>query len=140
MAANTASAAATSGSRASSRRSAVAALALVAPQLPEALLQQVGRVEPLVGRQQCPQRPLAIQREVLPARQQRIFLTLDVAPVAAGEPRVLALAHRIQSLAEMAHDVELIEQNRGLWRMRLRRRPKRLPHVHHSKTNARALS
>jgi hypothetical protein len=42
-------------------------------------------------------------------------------------------------VAEMAHDMELVEQNRGLRRMRLRRHPKRLPHVHHRKTNARTL-
>src|SRR6516162_11222127 len=84
------------------------ALALVAPQLTEALLQQVGRVEPLVGRQQRLQRALAIERQVLPARQQGVFLALDVAPVAAGEPGILALADRIQSLAEMAHDMELV--------------------------------
>src|SRR5215211_2592351 len=86
-------------------------LALVAPQLAEALLQQVGGVQPLVGRQQRLQCSLAVEREVLLTRQQGVFLALDVAPVAAGEPRVLALAHRIEGLAEMAHDVELVEQN-----------------------------
>jgi len=35
--------------------------------------------------------------------------------------------------------VELVEQNRGLRRMRRRRQPKRLPHVHHRKPNPRAL-
>src|SRR6266702_4811743 len=39
----------------------------------------------------------------------------------------------------MAHDVELVEQNRGLWRVRLRRQAERFPHVHHGKANARAL-
>src|SRR5271166_275508 len=115
-------------------------LALVAPQLAEALLENIGRVEPLVGRQQCLQRPLAVEREVLLARQQGVFLALDVAPVAALQPRVLALADRIQSLAEMAHDMEFVEQNRGLRRMRLRRQAERLPHVHDGKANARTLA
>src|SRR6267154_5981000 len=39
----------------------------------------------------------------------------------------------------MAHDVELVEQNRGLRRMRLRRQAERFPHVHHGKAKARAL-
>jgi hypothetical protein len=115
-------------------------LALVAPQLAETLLENIGRVEPLVGRQQCLQRPLAVKREVLLAREQGVFLALDVAPVAALQPRVLALADRIQSLAEMAHDMELVEQNRGLRRMRLRRQAERLPHVHDGKANARTLA
>src|ERR1700704_275494 len=115
------------------------AFALIAPQLAEALLEDIGRVEPLVGRQQCLQRPLAVEREVLPARQQGVFLALDVAPVAAGKPRVLALADRIQGFAQMAQDVELVEQNRGLRRMRLRRQAERFPHVHHGKAKARAL-
>src|SRR6516225_2841672 len=103
------------------------ALALVAPQLAEALLENIGRVEPLVGRQQCLQRLLAVEREVLLARQQSVFLTLDVAPVAARQPGIFVLADRIQSLAEMAHDMELVEQDRGLRRMRGRRQAKRLP-------------
>src|ERR1700758_459709 len=39
----------------------------------------------------------------------------------------------------MAHDMELVEQNRGLRRMRRRRRPKRLPHIHHRQPNPRTL-
>src|SRR5258705_7916276 len=113
--------------------------ALIAPQLAEALLEDIGRVEPLVGRQQRLQRFLAVEREVLPARQQGVFLALDVAPIAAGKPCVLALADRIQGFAQMAHDVELVEQNRGLRCMHLRRQAERLRHVHHSKAKARAL-
>ena len=71
----------------------------------------MGRVEPLVGGQQCLQCSLAVEREILPARQQGVFLALDVAPLVAGKPRVLTLADRIQGLAQMAHDVELVEQN-----------------------------
>ena len=46
-------------------------------------------------------------------RQQGVFLALDVAPVATRKPPVFALANRIQGLAQMAHDMELVEQNRG---------------------------
>jgi hypothetical protein len=66
-------------------------------------------------RLQC---PLAIECEVILARQQGVFLALDVTPIAACKPRVLAFADRIQGFAQMAHDVELVEQNRGLRRMR----------------------
>src|SRR6266480_1978497 len=83
------------------------ALAFVAPQLAEALLENVGRVEPFVRRQQRLQRLLAVQREILPARQQRVFLALDVAPLSALEPGILALADRIQRLAQMANDMKL---------------------------------
>src|ERR1700729_886882 len=68
-------------------------LAFVAPQLAKALLENIGCVEPLVGRQQW--RPLAVEREVFLARQQRVFLALDVAALAARKPRILALANRI---------------------------------------------
>jgi len=37
----------------------------------------------------------------------------------------------LQGLAEMAHNMKFVEQNRGLRRMRLRRQSKRLPHAHH---------
>src|SRR5262245_26538500 len=85
------------------------ALALVAPQLPEALLEHIGRVEPLVGRKQRLQCLLAVEREVLPARQQCVFLALDVASVAARKPPIFALANVIQGLAQMPHDMELVE-------------------------------
>src|SRR4051812_21497651 len=114
-------------------------LAFIAPQLAKGLLENVGRVEPLVGRQQCLQRFLAVEREVLLARQQRIFLALDVAALAARKPRILALANRIQRLAQMADDMELVEQNRRLRRMRIGRQMKRLPHIHDGKANARTL-
>src|SRR5207237_10843253 len=115
------------------------ALALVAPQLAEALLEQIGRVEALVGRKQRLQCLLAVEREVLLAREQRVFLTLDVAPIAPREPPIFALANVIQGLAQMSHDMELVEQNRGLRRMRCGRQPEWFPHVHHGEPNARAL-
>src|SRR6266581_4371222 len=39
----------------------------------------------------------------------------------------------------MAHDMELVEQNRRLWRMGIRRQTEWLPHVHHRQANARTL-
>src|SRR5213595_4058722 len=39
----------------------------------------------------------------------------------------------------MPHDMELVEQNRGLRRMSCCRYPKRLPHIHHREPNAGAL-
>src|SRR6266481_2338404 len=85
------------------------ALAFVAPQLAKTLLENIGRVEPLVGCQQRLQCCLALQGEVLLARQQRVFLALDVAPLTACKPGILALANRIQGLAQMANDMELVE-------------------------------
>src|SRR5262245_7940726 len=114
-------------------------LAFIAPQLAEALLENIGRVEPLVGRQQRLQRLLTLQREALLARQQRVYLPLDVAPPAALQPGIFALANVIQGFPQMAHDMELVEQNRRLWRMYIRRQTKRLPHVHDRQANARAL-
>src|SRR5262249_45167961 len=53
------------------------AFAFIAPQLAEALLENIGRIEPFVGRQQYLQRLLAVEREILSAREQRVFLALD---------------------------------------------------------------
>src|SRR5260370_30507983 len=114
-------------------------LALVAPQLAEALLENIGRIEPLVGPQQRLQRLLALYREVLLARPQPVFLPLDVAPPATLQSAIFALAHIIQGLAQMAHDMELVEQNRRLWRIGIRRQTEWLPHVHHRQANARTL-
>src|SRR5205807_874161 len=72
-------------------------------------------------------------------RQQRVFLPLDVAPPATLQPGIFALANPIQGLTQMAHDMELVEQNRRLWRIGIRRQTKWLPHVHHHQANARAL-
>jgi len=68
-----------------------------------------------------------------------VLLSLDVAPLAAFEAGVLALAHGIERLAQVPHDVELVEQNRGFRRSRGRRLAERLPHVHHRQADALAL-
>src|SRR4030095_631605 len=83
--------------------------ALVVPKLAEALLEQIGGVEPLVGGEQSLQCFLAVEREVLPPREQSVFLAFDIASVAARKPRIFALADSIERLAEMTYDVELVE-------------------------------
>src|SRR6516162_7060435 len=82
---------------------------LIVPKLAEALLEQIGGVEPLVGDEQGLQCFLAVEREVLPPRQQSVFLALDIASVAARKPRIFAISDAIERLAEMTHDVELVE-------------------------------
>src|SRR5215471_6104482 len=70
--------------------------AFIVPKLAEALLEQIGGVEPLVGGEQDLQCLLAVEREVLPPRQQSVFLALDIAPqkVADHDPIVMTLADR----------------------------------------------
>ncbi len=112
-------------------------LALVVPELAEGLLEQIRRVQPLVRRQQRLQAPASLHREVLPMRQQRVLLALDVAPILAAEAGILGFAYLVERLAQVAHDVELVEQNRRLRRSIVRRVAKRLPHVHHRQADAR---
>lgn len=66
-------------------------LVLVAPKLAERLLEQVGRVEPLVGLEQQPEAGPAAVREVLSIRQQGVLLPFYEAPpsVPARQPCVL---------------------------------------------------
>jgi hypothetical protein len=112
---------------------------LVAPQLAERFLQQVGGIEALVGRQKRLQGLPAIQRQVLVAAQQDILLALDVAPLRACKPGVFALSHCVERLTQMTHDVELVQQDGRLGRFIVRRVAKRLPHVHHRQTDATGL-
>src|SRR6202051_258378 len=60
-----------------------------------------------------------------------VLLALDEAPIFAAEAGVFGFAHLVECLAEMAHDVELVEQDRLLRRFVLRDVAERLPHVHH---------
>lgn len=73
------------------------------------------------------------------ARQQGVFLALDEAPVLAAQPGVFGLAHLVERLAEVAHDVELVEQDRGLRRGRRGGVAERLPHVHDGEADLAAL-
>jgi hypothetical protein len=66
-------------------------------------------------------------------------LALDEAPTLAVEAGVFSLAHLIERLAEMPHDVELVEQNCGLRRFILRDVAERFPHVHHGELDFAAL-
>ncbi len=116
--------------------SARPALALVVPELTEGLPEQVRRIQPLVRRQHFLERLPALQREVLATREQRVLLALDVAAILAAESAVLGLAHRVERISQMTHDVELVEQDRRLRRTRYGRVAKRLPHVHHRQANA----
>jgi hypothetical protein len=106
-------------------------LAPVVPQLPEGFLEQIGDVESVVGLQQLAQRTPPFQGQIVAVRQQRVFLALDDAAILATQPRVLALSDLIQGLSEMAHDVELVEQDAGLRSVAVGGVAKGLPHVHH---------
>ena len=106
------------------------ALAFVAPELTEGLLQQVCDVQALVGGKERLQRLAAFQSEILPVREQGVLLPLDEAALLSREARVFALAHLVQRLAQMAHDVELVEEDRRLRGVAGGGIAKRFPHVH----------
>ena len=109
---------------------------LVAPQLAEGLLQQVGRVEPLVGSQQRLQGLPAIEGQVVVAGQQDVFLTLDVTPVFSLKTGIFALSDLVQGVVQMAHHMKLVEQDGCLRRPPNGDIAKRLPHVHDRQPNA----
>ena len=118
------------------------ALALVLPELTDGprpatgLPEQVRRIQSLVRREHLLERLSALQREVLATREQRVLLALDVAAVLAAESAVLGLAHLVERISQVAHDVKLVKQDRRLRRTRHGRVAKRLPHVHHRQANA----
>lgn len=56
-------------------------LAPVLPQLPELLLEDIGRVEALVRGQECLESAPLVWREILPMREQHVLLALDVRPI-----------------------------------------------------------
>src|SRR5258705_1620251 len=115
------------------------AFALIAPQLTKGLLEQVSGVESLVHAEQRLQGLASFETEVLPARQQRVLLSLDKASVFARKPPVFAFSHLIQRLAQMTHHMKLVVQNSSLRRARLGGISKRLPHIHHRQANPIAL-
>ena len=116
------------------------ALAFVVPELTEGLPEQVRRVQALVGCEHLLERLAAFEREVLATRKQRVLLALDVASIPATESAVLGLAHLVERIAQVAHDVELVVQNRHPRGSRRCHRVKRLPHVHHCQANAPGLA
>src|SRR5438309_3057171 len=114
-------------------------LALVTPQLTKGLLEQVGGIQSLVGPEQGLQRLTPLKTEVLPARQQRVFLPLDKASIFACQPPVLTFSNLIQRLAQMAHHMKLVIENRRLRGAHLGSVSKRFPHVHDRQANPCAL-
>ena len=112
------------------------ALPAVVPELAERLLEQVGRVQALVGRQQRLERAPAAEGQVLAVRQQGVLLPLDEPALPPGHAGVLALADLIEGVAQMAQDVELVEQNAGLGGVARGREAKGFPHVHHREPQA----
>src|SRR5229473_1759380 len=90
------------------------ALAAVVPELGERFLEQVRGVQPLVGGQQRRERPAAAEGQILAVRQQGVLLALDESALPPGHARVLALADLVEGVAQMAQDVELVEQDTGL--------------------------
>src|SRR3989338_263181 len=78
------------------------AFAFVVPELAEGLLEQVGGVEPLVGREQGLERLPAIEVQVLPVRQQGITVALDEAALVTLHPRVFGPAHVIEGIVQAA--------------------------------------
>src|SRR5258708_23504545 len=94
------------------------ALTLVVPELTEGLFEKVGGVQALIRRQQRLEGLPAFQGEILAMREQGVFLSLDEAPIAATEPRVFALAYLVEGFSQVAHDVELVKQDRRVRRVR----------------------
>ncbi len=68
--------------------------------------------------------------------KQYVFLPLNVAPILALKTCIFHLSDFIQGIAEMAHDVEFVEQDGRLRSAFVGYVTKGLPHIHHCKTNA----
>ncbi len=105
----------------------------IIPKLLELLTQQIGDVQAGIGLQKPFEIFACVVAEVLPPRQQHIALAFDEAAIFARDALVLRAANDIERIAKMFDHVEPVEQDRGLWRVTLRRNAKRLPHVHHRK-------
>jgi len=108
-----------------------AAFGAVVPQLPEGLLEQIGGIEPLVSGEQFLEGVAAVQGEVLAAGKQHIAIALDVGAVLASQALVLASTHFVEGIGEVAHDVELVEDDTGIGDVAGDRVAEWLPHVHH---------
>jgi len=112
------------------------ALGLVVPELAKGLFEQVGGVQSLVGVQQLGKRTTAVEREVFAVGEQGVALSLDEGAVLGGEAVVLAAANGVEGVAEVAHDVELVEDDTCLWCMARERGTKGLPHIHRGELDA----
>ncbi len=117
------------------------AFGLVVPELSECLFEHIGSVQAFVGFEQKLQGLAALAGKVLSVRKQRKLLAFDEASILAGQPRILALAHRVQRLSQMAYDMELVEQNTGLRSVLSLQGglSEGLPHIHNGKPNRAAL-
>jgi hypothetical protein len=107
----------------------------VIPQLLERFLQQVGRIQPFVGLQQPAEVGSPGTAQVFPARQQSIFLSLDVAPVLSRQPGIFASPDQVEGLAQMPQNMKLVEQNGGLGSILSGRFGESLPHIHDPQPN-----
>jgi len=105
----------------------------------ERLLEQIGRLKPLVGGEQLLQRLAPRKGDVLPPGEQRVPLSLDERFVLPREPAVFGSAHLVERLSEVPNDVELLEQDRRLGGVLLRGLQEGLPHVHRSDLDPLAL-
>lgn len=95
------------------------ARALVVPELAKGFLEQVHRVQPLVGGEQGLQALPDLAGEVLPMCEQRVLLAFDVALILPAQTPVLGLAHHIECYFQATHALRLVEQDRRLKRLRL---------------------
>src|SRR6476661_6667637 len=104
----------------------------VVPELSERLLEEIRRLQTLVGLEQQLECCLTTVAQVVPPRQQGVLLPLDVAATRPRRAGVFVLANLIQGLLEMAQHMELIEDDQCLGGMaRLERGvAERFPHVH----------
>lgn len=85
-------------------------IGVMIPHLPEALLEQTGSIAPIARGQQLLGCPLPGKGKGLRARQQRVFLPLNVATIHSDQPAVLALTDLIERIIQVGHDVELVKQ------------------------------
>src|ERR1700688_1180935 len=102
----------------------------VIPKLIEGFPKNIGRVQALIGLQQKLKACSAFGRQVFLVRQQDVLLPLDELALRSRDASIFGLADFIEGFAEMAKDMELVEQNSRLRRVTPRRMTKRLPHIH----------
>ena len=112
------------------------ALGLVAPELAEGLLEQVGGVQSLVGLEQLGEGAAVVEGEVLAVGEQGVALPLDEGAGLGGEAAVLTTADLVERVAEVAHDVARVDDDAGLRCVLRERVAKRLPHVHRGDLDA----
>ena len=71
--------------------------------------------------------------------EQGVALSLDEGTVLGGEAAVFTTADHVERIAEVTHDVELVEDHARLWCMAPERGAKGLPPVHRGELDARRL-